>query len=204
MQQAYCIDLEAFSWKNLMVDVYGYASGQGLDAQEKQLRAAGAKRMFREAANHFGGEQFNRALSSLFKGTLLVTSVDRLARSTRDLFDKLKKIDELRTRGPGFRFEFRSLSAGETWADTTVDDWRFTLKALAHVVGIERQLARARIRDGQERAKIHGVKIGRKPKLTAQQKREAIKRRDSGETYREIAASYDVSAATISRLRPTT
>jgi CENP-B N-terminal DNA-binding domain len=48
-----------------------------------------------------------------------------------------------------------------------------------------------------------GVKFGRKPKLTDHQKREAIKRRDAGEeTYRSIGRSYNVSAATISRLAP--
>ena len=129
---------------------------------------------------------------------LLVTRVDRLARSTRDLLDKLKKIDR-RTTERGAKFQ--SLGTGETWADTTTDDWRFTLKALEWVAEFERELARARISDGHERAKARGVKIGRKPKLTSQQKREAIKRRDAGdETCREIAASYNVSAATISRL----
>jgi IS30 family transposase len=47
------------------------------------------------------------------------------------------------------------------------------------------------------------VKFGRKPKLTPHQKREAIKRRDKdGETLRSIGRSYNVSAATISRLIP--
>ena len=52
-------------------------------------------------------------------------------------------------------------------------------------------------------AKANGVKFGRKPKLTPQQKREAIKRRHKdGETLRSIGRSYNVSAATISRLIP--
>jgi IS30 family transposase len=46
-----------------------------------------------------------------------------------------------------------------------------------------------------------GVKLGRKPKLTEHQKREAIRRRDQdGEPVREIARSYNVSHSTISRL----
>jgi len=181
--------------------IYGYASGQGLDAQKKRLQAAGA-RVFCEVASSGTTKQFDRALEYLFKGdTLLVPRVDCLARSTRALLDRLKKIDERLARGANFLFEFRSLDAGETWADSTTDDWRFTLSALEHVAKIERQLARARIIDGHEHAKARGVKIGRKPKLTSQQKREAIKRRDVGnETCREIAASYNVSASTISRL----
>jgi DNA invertase Pin-like site-specific DNA recombinase len=54
--------------------------------------------------------------------------------------------------------------------------------------------------EGRERAKARGVKMGRKPKLTPHQKREAIKRRDKdGETLRSIGRSYNVSAATIGR-----
>jgi DNA-binding MurR/RpiR family transcriptional regulator len=44
------------------------------------------------------------------------------------------------------------------------------------------------------------VKLGRRPKLTPHQQREAIKRRESGEAMRDIARSYDVSHSTISRL----
>jgi DNA invertase Pin-like site-specific DNA recombinase len=55
---------------------------------------------------------------------------------------------------------------------------------------------------GRADAKAKGVKFGRKPKLTAHQKREAIKHRDAGdETLRSIGRGYNVSAATISRLR---
>ncbi len=66
---------------------------------------------------------------------------------------------------------------------------------------VERDLIRARTSEGREQAKARGVKLGRKPKLTNHQKREAIRRRDhDGETVREIARSYNVSHSTISRL----
>ncbi len=75
------------------------------------------------------------------------------------------------------------------------------LTILGGLAEFESELIRARTREGRERAKANGVKMGRKPKLTDHQKREAIKRRDARkETLREIAASYNVSAATISRL----
>jgi DNA invertase Pin-like site-specific DNA recombinase len=65
----------------------------------------------------------------------------------------------------------------------------------------ERELIRARTGEGRERAKTRGVKMGRKPKLTPHQMREAIKRRDTkGEPVREIARTYNVSHSTISRL----
>ena len=70
-----------------------------------------------------------------------------------------------------------------------------------HKAEFERDLIRARTSEARERAKARGVKLGRKPKLTEHQKREAIRRRDvDGETVREIARSYNVSHSTISRL----
>ena len=65
----------------------------------------------------------------------------------------------------------------------------------------EKELIRARTSEGRARAKARGVKMGRKPKLTEHQKREAIRRRDrNGEPVCEIARSYNVSHSTISRL----
>ena len=61
-------------------------------------------------------------------------------------------------------------------------------------------LIRARTGEGHKLAKARGVKMGRKPKLTAHQQREALQRRDAGEPTREIARSYNVSHSTISRL----
>jgi DNA invertase Pin-like site-specific DNA recombinase len=58
-----------------------------------------------------------------------------------------------------------------------------------------------RTSERRDRAKARGVKLGRKPKLTEYQKREAIRRRDrDGEPVHEIARSYNVSHSTISRL----
>jgi DNA invertase Pin-like site-specific DNA recombinase len=60
---------------------------------------------------------------------------------------------------------------------------------------------RARTAEGRARAVARGVKMGRPPKLTPHQQKEAIKCRDQGEeTLADIARSYNVSAATISRL----
>jgi DNA invertase Pin-like site-specific DNA recombinase len=55
--------------------------------------------------------------------------------------------------------------------------------------------------EGRERAKARGVVLGRKPKLTKRQRREAIARPDAGEVLTEIARSYNVSHSTISRLQ---
>ena len=181
--------------------IYGYArvstDGQSVDAQLKQLRAAGAEKVFREAASGAKSDRagLRRALGSLGEGdVLMVTRLDRLARSTRDLLNTLASMTD---RGAGFR------SLADTWADTTTSHGRLMLTVLGGLAEFERDLIRARTSEGRERAKARGVKMGPKYKLTPHQLREAIKRRDEGdEPLREIARTYNVSHSTISRLRP--
>lgn len=86
-------------------------------------------------------------------------------------------------------------------ADMTTAHGRLMLTVHGGLAEFERDLIRARTSEGRERTKARGVKLGRKPKLTDHQKREAIGRRDlDGEPVREIARSYHVSHSTISRL----
>ncbi len=123
---------------------------------------------------------------------LTVTRLDRLARSTRDLLNTLAQIAD---KGAGFR------SLADAWADTTTSHGRLMLTVLGGLAEFERDLIRSRTTEGRDRAKARGVKMGRPPKLTAHQKKEAIKRRDHGEeTLAEIGRSYNVSGWTIARL----
>jgi DNA invertase Pin-like site-specific DNA recombinase len=177
---------------------YGYArvstDGQSVDAQVRQLTRAGCKKVFREVASGAKTDrrQLRRALDQLAAGdVLMVTRLDRLARSTRDLLNTLATITD---RKAGFR------SLGDTWADTTTPHGRLMVTVLGGLAEFERELIRARTSEGQARAKANGVKLGRKPKLTPHQRREAIKRRDAGEPVREVARSYNVHGSTISRL----
>ena len=94
---------------------------------------------------------------------------------------------------------FRSLA--DAWADTTTSHGRLMLTVLGGLAEFERDLIRTRTSEGRERAKARGVKLGRRPKLTPHQQREAIRRRDhDGEPIRDIARSYNVHNSTISRL----
>jgi len=75
------------------------------------------------------------------------------------------------------------------------------LTVLGGLAEFERELIRDRTDEGCDRAKTRGVKLGRKPKLTEHQEREAIRCRDHRSApIREIARSYNVSHSTISRL----
>jgi DNA invertase Pin-like site-specific DNA recombinase len=180
---------------------FGYArvstDGQSVQAQVRQLTRGGCKKVFREVGSGAKTDrsQLRRALDQLAPGdVLMVTRLDRLARSTRDLLNTLAVVADKKA---GFR------SLGDAWADTTSAHGRLMLTVLGGLGEFERELIRARTAEGRERAKARGVKLGRKPKLTAHQRREAIKRRDQdGEPVREIARMFNVSHSTISRLLP--
>jgi DNA invertase Pin-like site-specific DNA recombinase len=179
--------------------IYGYArvstDGQSVAAQVATLTDAGAAKVYKEVASGAKTDraQLHKLLNALDEGdVLLVTRLDRLARSTRDLLNTLATIT-------GKKAAFRSL--GDTWADTTTAHGRLMLTVLGGLAEFERELIRARTAEGRARAKARGVKLGRIPKLTTHQQQEARARRDNGEALTEIARSYNVSHSTISRLR---
>jgi DNA invertase Pin-like site-specific DNA recombinase len=179
--------------------IYGYArvstEGQNLAAQVAALTDAGAQKIYKEVASGAKTDraQLHRLLNSLDEGDVLfVTRLDRLARSTRDLLNTLAAVT-------GRKAGFRSL--GDAWADTTTPHGRLMLTVLGGLAEFERELIRTRTGEGRARAKARGVKLGRTPKLTHHQQREAIARRENGEALTEIGRSYNVSHSTISRLR---
>ena len=179
--------------------IYGYArvstDGQTLDAQVATLMTAGAAPVFRETASGAKTDrrELAKALRALDVGdTLLVTRLDRLARSTRDL---LNILDTIAKAGAGFR------SLGDVWADTTTAHGRLMLTVLGGLAEFERELIRARTGEGRIRAKARGVHMGRPPKLTLHQKREALKAlADGTATQADLARRFNLSASTISRL----
>jgi DNA invertase Pin-like site-specific DNA recombinase len=146
--------------------VYGYArvstDGQTLDAQVNQLIVAGATKVFKEKIS---GAKSNRAqlikaLAALTESdVLVVTRLDRLARSTRDLLNILAAIAENGAH-------FRSLS--DLWADTTTPHGRLMLTVLGGLAEFERELIRARIGEGRERAVRNGVKLDERFHKTTQ------------------------------------
>jgi DNA invertase Pin-like site-specific DNA recombinase len=124
---------------------------------------------------------------------VLVTRLDRLARSTRDLLNVLDKIGKADA-------QFKSLR--ETWADTTTPVGRLMVTIIGGIAEFERELIRARTGDGIRRAKAAGVHMGRPSKLTKHQQQEVLARLARGEeTLVEIARIYNVSHMTISRLK---
>jgi DNA invertase Pin-like site-specific DNA recombinase len=178
--------------------VYGYArvstNGQDLSEQVAELKAAGCGNIYKEKAS--GAKTDRPELAKLIRrledgDTLVITRLDRLARSTRDL---LNILDEVGKRGAGFH------SLKDAWADTTTPHGRLMLTVLGGLAEFERELIRARTGEGRKRAKARGVKFGRPNKLTTHQRRELMEKLGEGAVQADLARSYGVSQATVSRL----
>jgi DNA invertase Pin-like site-specific DNA recombinase len=178
--------------------MFGYARvstrDQDLAGQVAELSAAGCVKVYREKVS---GAKTDRAELAKAIGrlesddVLVVTRLDRLARSTRDL---LNIIDAVSKRGAGFR------SLKDAWADTTSPHGRLMLTILGGLAEFERELIRARTGEGRKRAQDRGVRVGRPRKLTPHQRQEALARLQAGETQADVARSYAVDATTIGRL----
>jgi DNA invertase Pin-like site-specific DNA recombinase len=177
----------------------GYArvstSGQTLEAQLDVLGQAGCSKIYRDVAS--GARSDRPQLQSLLKAlepgaVVVVTRLDRLARSTIDLLTTIKQIAD---KGCLFK------SLADPWADTTTPGGRLMLTVLGGLAEFERELIKARTSDGRVRAKLAGVRMGRKPKLSAHQIAEVRDRKRLGESVRLLARSYNVSPNTISRVR---
>ena len=178
--------------------IKGYArvstDGQDLATQHELLKAAGAMLVYAEKQSGAKTDRvaLARCLASLEPGdTVVVTKLDRLARSTRDL---LNTLDTIAKAGAAFR------SLSDPWADTTTPHGRLMLTVLGGLAEFERHLILSRTNEGRDRAKARGVRFGRRPKLTKHQQVEALARIAGGETLTAVARSYNVSHMTISRL----
>jgi len=167
---------------------------QDLAAQDAELRAAGCVKTFKEKVS--GAKTDRPELAKVIRrlepdDVLVVTRLDRLARSTRDLLNVLHAVAE---RGAGFK------SLKDAWCDTTTPHGRLMLTVLGGLAEFERELIRARTGEGRKRAKARGVRFGRPRKMTPHQRQEAMQRLAAGETQADVARTYNVDATTIGRL----
>jgi DNA invertase Pin-like site-specific DNA recombinase len=180
----------------------GYArvstSEQDLSGQLAALKEAGCERVYSEKKSGANGNRdaLQRMLKEVQPGDIVVvTRLDRLARSVRDLLNILERFgqDEV-----GF------VSLREKHIDTTSAGGRLVLNIMASIAEFERELIQARMAEGRKRATNNGVKFGPKFKLDTFQKREALARIEAGESQSLIARTYGVDRATISRLQKRT
>jgi DNA invertase Pin-like site-specific DNA recombinase len=180
---------------NMLVG-YSRVSSDGQDTtnQIAALKQAGCKSIFSEKASGAitDRKQLRKAIAALQRDDLLVvTKLDRLARSLRDLLNTLARVQE---RGAGFKV------LDTPALDTTNPYGKLLLNQLGAIAEFEREMIRSRCAEGIKSAKARGIAFGRPKALTPLQAREAKARKAAGESHRAIADSYNVSHSTIARL----
>ena len=178
----------------------GYARvstpSQNLDRQIAALRSEGVDQVFREKASGKdikNRPQLEKAIDQLGKGDVLV--VAEWDRATRSMFDGINIMQRVHARGAAIKV------LDKPHLDLTTPIGRGFIAFLSALAEDERQRIVKRANDGRTAAKARGAVFGRKPKLDAHQQKEALKRLLSGESARQIAKSYRVHHATVSRLR---
>lgn len=178
----------------------GYArvstQGQNLEQQRVILAQYGCLRIFEEKVS---GARIDRLqLERLFdhlraEDIVVVTRLDRLARSTTDLLHIAEKIKKV---GAGLR------SLAEPWVDTTSPAGQMVLTIFAGIADFERALIRERTSAGRAAAQAKGVRFGPKPVLTPEQITHAQQMVEEGKSVTEVARLLDVHRATLYRALP--
>jgi DNA invertase Pin-like site-specific DNA recombinase len=177
---------------------YGYArvstGKQDFELQVEALKAAGCERIFAEKVSGKstdGRREFQRLMKALNPGdTVVVTKLDRLARSSRDLLNILGQLEE---GSCGF------VSLGEAWCDTTSDVGKLVITIMSGIAEFERKLILSRTEAGIAKAREQGKKFGRPSALDVGQKRKIAERYAAGETMQALADEYEVGVASIHR-----
>lgn len=173
---------------------YGRVSsiGQSLEVQEEKLKAAGAEELFlekRSGTTKAGRTELEAALRFARKGdVLMVTKLDRLARSMTDM---MKIVEDLDNRGIGFKV------LDNAAIDTTTASGRMVLGIMAVVAEFETALRRERQTDGIANAKARGVYKGRPAKLDPKR---VLELQNEGMGATEIAKTLNISRASVYRL----
>jgi DNA invertase Pin-like site-specific DNA recombinase len=177
---------------------YGYARvstrDQDLGLQHDTLKAAGCTKIYAEKLSGARAEnrpELGRLLKRLEPGdVVIVTRLDRLARSTRDLLNIVDQIGKSAAK-------FRSL--GEAWCDTTNMYGELMMTIIGGIATFEHKLIISRTTEGRIRAKERGVHFGRKAKLNKVQLKMAAERYAQGQSMSEIAEFFETSKTTIFR-----
>lgn len=179
-----------------MTDV-GYARvssiGQSLEVQEAALREAGCTTIFAEkksGRNASDREQLTRALEFIRDGdTLVVTRLDRLARSVIDLHQIIAKVT---AKGAAFRV------LQQSGIDTSTSTGKLTLAVLAAVAEFETDIRAERQRDGIAAAKAKGIYKGRPAKIDPAAIQAAL---SAGEAPASVAKRLGIARSTVYRLK---
>jgi DNA invertase Pin-like site-specific DNA recombinase len=180
------------------VTTFGYARvstrDQDFAAQIDALTKAGTERIYSEKISGVVTvrAQLRMMLADLQPGDLvIVTRLDRLARSTLDLLSILKEISD---RGAAFK------SLADVWADTSTPHGRLMVTVLGGLAEFERSLIMARTNEGRKRAQASGVKFGRPSKFTDEQRRRLLEMVEQNDPHKKIATIFGLHPKSVRRL----
>lgn len=168
--------------------------GAGLEAQLRDLKAYGCEECYQEQVSSVGDrDQLDAAIKSLRSGDkLVVTKLDRLARSVRHLGELLETLE---ARGAGLVI----LSMGGQQVDTTTATGKMMLNVMAAVAQFEREMMLERQKEGIEKAKSEGKYTGRKP--TAMAKADSVKALlATGMSKTKVCEQVGISRASLYRI----
>jgi DNA invertase Pin-like site-specific DNA recombinase len=168
---------------------------QDYQAQIESLKAAGCEKIYSEkktAKTASVRREFDRLMKAMLPGDIVVvTRLDRLVRSSRDLHNVLHELDK---QGCGL------VSLRETWCDTTTAVGRLMITIMGGISQFERELIHQRCEEGIERAKAKGTRFGRKAVLDPGKRRVIAERYAKGETMAALARDYGCGESTIWRV----
>jgi DNA invertase Pin-like site-specific DNA recombinase len=176
----------------------GYArvstEDQKLELQLADLKKAGCRKIYQEKVSGTRRDrpELEKMIDQLREGDVVVVSrLDRIARSTRHLLEIMETI-----RDSGTKFQ----SLAEPWADTTSHSGKLIMTIFGGIAEFERDLIRDRTSAGRSAAKKRGVVFGRPKKLSDAQKKLAQRLLREGKSVRQIAETFEVHESTIYRI----
>ncbi|SEN30213.1 recombinase family protein [Nitrosomonas marina] len=177
--------------------IVGYArvssTGQSLDVQLDKLKYYQCDKIYQEKKSGITANrpELKKCLDYVREGdVLIITKLDRLARSTVDLHNILQQLND---KGVGFRVIDQSI-------DTTTSTGKLLFGILASIAEFETELRKERQMEGIKKAKNNGVAFGRKAKLTDIQIEELRYKRSNGVLIKDLMANYGLSKASVYRL----
>lgn len=178
--------------------VVGYARVSSLQqdhtSQVDRLTAAGAAKVFSEKRSGLDSErpELARCLEYVREGdTFLVTKLDRLARSTVDLY---RIVSELTAKGVAFKV------LDDAAVDTSSRTGKLVMGILALIAEFETEIRRERQMEGIARAKAEGRSGGRPRRLTPEVEASMHRHKASGMSIRAIASEVGFSKATVQKV----
>ncbi len=167
---------------------------QTLTGQCQRLSTAGCEKLFEEKISGAARNRpkLEKLMEQLRKGdVLVVTRLDRLARSTSEL---LRIAERITKKKAGLQ------SLDEPWADTTSPSGRMIMTVFAGIAEFERTLILSRTQDGRAAAQARGVAFGRPKKMLPDQQELARELVRDGKSISAVARTFNVHPATIYRV----